>query len=105
MTNFFDDLPWYESDQDLDDRELDRPGLTLSLEQQAALADAVEERRRSCDGTLSAAQEWAQRAGVDWRRLRRELEENGGYCDCEVVLNVFGGDFDRTFDIDDAEPD
>jgi hypothetical protein len=26
--------------------------------------------------------------------LRRELEDNGGYCDCEVMLNVFGGDFD-----------
>jgi hypothetical protein len=37
--------------------------------------------------------------------LRRELEEHGGYCDCEVVLNVFGGDFDRSFDVDGAEPD
>jgi Protein of unknown function (DUF2695) len=36
--------------------------------------------------------------------LRRELEENGGYCDCEVVLNVLGGDFDRIFD-DGAAPD
>ena len=104
MTNFFDDLPWYDCD-DLDDLEPDRPGLSLSLEQQVALADAVRARRRSCDGTLSAAQEWAQRVGVDWPPLRRELEENGGYCDCEVVLNVFGGDFDRIFDGGGAEPD
>lgn len=105
MANFFDDMPWYEHDADPDDGHLDRPGLTLSLEQQVALADAVEERRPSCDGTLRAAREWAQRAGVDWRRLRRELEENGGYCDCEVVLNVFGGDFDRVFGLRDPEPD
>jgi hypothetical protein len=75
------------------------------IEQQAALADAVEERRRSCDGTLRAARQWAQGAEVDWPRLRRELEENGGFCDCEVVLNVFGGDFDRIFDVGGEEPD
>ncbi|WP_147254780.1 DUF2695 domain-containing protein [Pseudonocardia hierapolitana] len=100
MTNFFDDLPRYDHD-DLADLA-DQPDLGLPLEQQAALADAVQQRRRSCDGTLRAAREWAQRAGVDWPRLRRELEENGGYCDCEVVLNVFGGDFDRSFDVDGA---
>jgi hypothetical protein len=104
MTNFFDDLPWYEHDG-LADLEHDRPGLSLTLEQQAALAGAVQQRRRSCDGTLRAAQEWAQRAGVDWPRLRRELEENGGYCDCEVVRGIFGGDFDRILDVDGAEPD
>jgi hypothetical protein len=103
MTNFFDDLPWY--DDDLVDLEPDRPELALPPEQQAALAAAVQQRRRSCDGTLRAAREWAQQAGVDWPRLRRELEDNGGYCDCEVVRGVFGGDFDRSFDVDGAEPD
>jgi uncharacterized protein DUF2695 len=101
MTNFFDDVP----EDDYDELELDGPGLSLSLDQQVGLANAVEERRRSCDGTLSAAQEWARGAGVHWPRLRRELEENGGFCDCEVVLNVFGGDFDRIFDGGDAGPD
>jgi Protein of unknown function (DUF2695) len=107
MTNFFDDPSRHEYDDldDLGDLEHEGPELSLSLDQQAALADAVEERRRSCDGTLSAAREWAERAGVHWPPLRRELEENGGYCDCEVVLNVFGGDFDRIFDVGDAEPD
>jgi hypothetical protein len=101
MANTFDELSWQEHDE----QEPDGPGLTLSLEQQRTLAAAVEARRRSCDGTLRAAQEWAHGAGVGWPRLRRELEENGGYCDCEVVLNVFGGDFDRSFDIGGAEPD
>jgi hypothetical protein len=76
MTNLFDDLPWYEYD-DIDDLEHDGPGLSLSLEQQAALADAVQERRRSCDGTLSAAREWAQRAGVDWPPERWLLRLRG----------------------------
>jgi uncharacterized protein DUF2695 len=101
MTNLFDDLPRQEYDE-LDD---DRPGLSLSLEQQAALSTAVAAQMRSCDGTLRVTQQRAESAGVAWSRLRRELEDNGGYCDCEVVLNVFGGDFDRTFDIGDAEPD
>ena len=92
MTNFFDDVPEY----DYDDLELDRPGVSLSLDQQVELANVVAERRRSCDGTLGASQEWAQGAGVHWPRLQRELEENGAFCDCEVVLNVFGGG--------DAEP-
>ncbi|TQM43390.1 uncharacterized protein DUF2695 [Pseudonocardia cypriaca] len=105
MTNFFDDLPWHDYDDPDGDPEHDTPELSLSLEQQAALAAAVEQARRSCDGTLRAAQEWARRAGVDWPPLRRELEENGGYCDCEAVLNVFGGDFDRVFGLHDADPD
>lgn len=104
MTNFFDDTPWWDDDEQ-DELESDRPELSLSLEQQVALATAVEQRRRSCDGTLSAAQEWARGAGLAWPRVRRELEENGGFCDCEVVLNVFGGDFDRIFDVGDGEPD
>jgi hypothetical protein len=104
MTNLFDDLPWQEYDE-LDEFDDEQPGLSLSLEQLAALSTAVAAQMRSCDGTLRVTQEWAQGAGVAWSRLRRELEDNGGFCDCEVVLNVFGGDFDRTFDVDGAEPD
>jgi hypothetical protein len=104
MTNFFDDMPWHEHD-DMEDLEHDTPELSLSLQQQAALAEAVERARLTCDGTLRAAEEWARRTGVEWPPLRRELEDNGGYCDCEVVLNVFGGDFDRAFGLRDAEPD
>jgi hypothetical protein len=97
MTNIFDDMPWQEYDE-LDEFDDGRPGLSLSLEQQAALSTAVATQMRSCEGTLRVSQQWAESAGVDWPRLRRELEDNGGYCDCEVVLNVFGGDFDRAFD-------
>jgi hypothetical protein len=104
MTNLFDDLHWQEHDE-LDEFDDEHPGLSLSLEQQAALSTAVAAQMRTCDGTLRVAQQWAKSAGIAWSRLRRELEDNGGFCDCEVVLNVFGGDFDRTFDVDGAEPD
>ena len=107
MTNLFDDLPWRERDEptELEDMEFERPGLGLSLEQQVALSMAVAAQLRSCDGTLRGAQQWAHGAGVDWPRLRRELEDNGGYCDCEVVFNVFGGDFDESLDVGGLEPD
>jgi hypothetical protein len=100
-TNIFDDESWWDDDE----QEFDAPELSLTLEQQAALAAAVEARHRSCDGTLNAAEEWARGAGVSWSLLRRELEDNGGFCDCEVLLNLFGADFDRSFEAGGAEPD
>jgi len=29
--------------------------------------------------------------------LQNELEENGGFCDCEVISNVFGGPADKPY--------
>jgi hypothetical protein len=103
MRNFHEDNPWRE----LDEPEFERLGVSLSLEQRAELAKAVEDQLRelSCDGTLRGAQQWADGAGVEWPLLQRELEENGGYCDCEVLLNVFGGDFDGLGRDDGFEPD
>lgn len=41
-----------------------------------------------CDGTLR----WSKRWG-DWQRpkrfSRKRLERQGGFCDCEVIMNVF----------------
>ena len=107
MTNLFDDLPWREHDEldELDDLEFGGPELSLSMEQQVALSAAVAEHLRSCDGTLRGAEQWARSAGVDWPPLRRELEENGGFCDCEAVFNVFGGDFDQVSGVGGLEPD
>ena len=105
----FPDNPWRELDDpdEFDELEFERIGLTLSLEQQAALSAAVAAQLRAqpCDGTLRGAQQWADGAGIEWPRLQRELEENGGYCDCEVLLNVFGGDFDGLGRDDGFEPD
>jgi hypothetical protein len=56
-------------------------------------------------GPLRGEEQWADSSGVEWPRLQRELEENGGYRDCEVLLNVFGGGFDGLADTGGLEPD
>lgn len=45
-----------------------------------------------CDGTLALSEQWrlSRPDPIDW--LHRWLENRGGYCDCEVLLNVFRGD-------------
>lgn len=47
-----------------------------------------------CDGTLRQSQRWATHHGHDWARTQLRLADYGGYCDCEVLLNVFGHDAD-----------
>ncbi len=87
-----------ERDDDPDDwwGEADEQALIVNLTpvQQAALVVAVDAglQERGCDNTLRAAQHWADGAGVDWPRLRVELQSNGGYCDCEILFNVFPAD-------------
>jgi hypothetical protein len=44
-----------------------------------------------CDHTYRFTEEWARRESVDWHDLLDILEANGGYCDCEVVLNLPDG--------------
>ncbi|OBJ62336.1 DUF2695 domain-containing protein [Mycobacterium sp. 1423905.2] len=41
-----------------------------------------------CDHTARHAQRWAQSHDLDWIELAAELREFGGFCDCEIVLNV-----------------
>ena len=43
---------------------------------------------RGCDNTLSHAQTWARAYGVPWARLARGLRGIGGFCDCEIGMNV-----------------
>lgn len=79
-------------DDDLLWEEYEEPAvpLRLSASQEAALAAAIEAgvQARGCDNTLRAAREWAAAAGLDWDELRAGLEGRGGFCDCEVLLNV-----------------
>jgi Protein of unknown function (DUF2695) len=72
-----------------DEREA-APVLSLAATQRAELAMAVQAGllRDGCDNTLRAARRWAAAAGLRWPPLREELEGNGGYCDCEVIMNV-----------------
>lgn len=42
-----------------------------------------------CDGTLRFALCWARSRRLPVPGFRRWLNGNGGYCDCEVIMNVF----------------
>jgi hypothetical protein len=68
---------------------LDRARLEALLEHVEAAVDA-----NGCDHTLAATEAWAAREGIDLKRLHEGLEEYGGFCDCEVVMNV---DADEVF--------
>ena len=81
-----------ESDDPYDDYDAEVPRAPLPLEpvQTASLTRAIEAglRDHGCDNTLHAARAWARREKVRWGWLRGALEERGGFCDCEVLLNV-----------------
>jgi hypothetical protein len=97
MTNFDDALLRtfldYDEDEYLPDEyddEVPRAFLALQPAQQASLARAIDVglRGHGCDGTLRIAQAWARREKVPWEPLRDALGDRGGFCDCEVVMNV-----------------
>jgi len=44
--------------------------------------------RSGCQHSLAATEEWIAQAGVDHDSVVEWLEDNGGYCDCEVVANA-----------------
>ena len=43
----------------------------------------------SCDGTLRWSTRWRDAQPRPPRTLLRRLERGGGYCDCEVIMNVY----------------
>ena len=102
MTNYFS-RPWNTGDDLWDDDgedDVPAPALGLTAEQQSALAAAIAAglEEHGCDNTLRAARQWAAHAQVRWSTLEAALERNGGFCDCEVVLNVVVGE-------EEPEPD
>lgn len=79
------------------------PTLTLTPVQQAVLGAAIAQGLRPpgrCDNRLTIARAFAAAAGLEWKPLQEQLQGNGGYCDCEVLLNVL-----PTRDDDVGEPD
>ena len=83
-----EESPYGELSDDYD--EIPRTPLALGPRQRESLAQGIDQalRERGCDNTLRAAQAWARREKVGWNRLRGALEDHGGYCDCEVLMNV-----------------
>lgn len=47
-------------------------------------------QRDECDGTLRWVRRWRARCAPEVIELENWLEYGGGYCDCEVIMNVFG---------------
>lgn len=83
----------YDEDEYLSDScddEVPPAPLALAPAQRASLARAIDAglREHGCDTTLRAAEAWARREKVPWGPLRDGLADRGGYCDCEVVMNV-----------------
>ncbi len=64
--------------------------LTIDQDQLEQLLDYVDERlgEQPCDHTARHAQRWAQSHRIEWETLAEGLQEFGGYCDCEIVMNV-----------------
>ena len=64
--------------------------MPLDRVQLDALLDRVDAAvvANGCDHTLAATDAWAVEQGIGLERLHEGLEEYGGYCDCEVVMNV-----------------
>jgi hypothetical protein len=63
--------------------------LKLDRGQLAALIDFIDPRveAEGCDHTTRFGEQWARENGVEWNDLAEGLQEFGGYCDCEIVMN------------------
>jgi hypothetical protein len=64
--------------------------MPLDRDQLQSLLAHVEDRveRDGCDHSRRATDAWAAANDLDLDQLHTGLEEYGGYCDCEVVMNV-----------------
>jgi hypothetical protein len=64
--------------------------IPLDRAQLQALLDHVDAAvaLNGCDHTRATTDAWAEHEGIDLERLHEGLEEYGGFCDCEVVMNV-----------------
>ncbi len=50
--------------------------------------EATGEVMWDCDHSLRLTRRWLQQAGLDMEANVRRLNDNGSYCDCEVVFNA-----------------
>ena len=53
------------------------------------LCDHLEDSHgKKCDGTIRHTVKFLQKRELDVESIKCWLQQNGGYCDCEVILNV-----------------
>lgn len=64
-------------------------GLPLTREQLTDLVEFVDALvgKEGCDHELRHTRRWVDEQGLAWGPIAAALEELGGYCDCEVVMN------------------
>ena len=55
---------------------------------QQTIPEDIESLSWTCDGTLKLTHHWMRAHGINDAVTLPELEERGGYCDCEVLFNV-----------------
>ncbi|WP_298421335.1 DUF2695 domain-containing protein [uncultured Kordia sp.] len=62
----------------------------LTKNQITELCVFIEKRieKKGCDHSLKNTFEWAEKKGIDIADLIDVLEFNGGFCDCEVTMNL-----------------
>ena len=44
-------------------------------------------KNSGCDGTLRFTKKWCIKAGINFSQMKTFLEQHGGFCDCEVLVN------------------
>jgi len=44
---------------------------------------------RHCEGTHDFTRQWCRLVGLDTEEVLAYLKSRGGYCDCEVITNVY----------------
>ena len=64
--------------------------LPIDRDQYSSLLNFVEEMlaMQGCDNSLSHSETWARAHKVGWAKLGRALRSLGGFCDCEIGMNV-----------------
>lgn len=73
-----------------DERAKAEAALPAPKERLLGLFHELDERLSAtpCDHSLRFTMAWAARVGAPQITLARWVQENGGYCDCEVLANI-----------------
>lgn len=75
-------------------RQKEKKSYCLEKEEVEALFEYLEEalEEAECDHTLKNTEQWITENIEDEERrdqVRQEIEDDGGYCDCEVLDNCY----------------
>lgn len=72
------------------ERDEFKNSLPFSKETFEELFDYIDEilEAHGCDDTLKYTKEFLQKNNLPLEKSIEWLEENGGYCDCEVLANI-----------------